>query len=224
MCGRYTLTSGLTILQRRFSFAAEQLNLEPRYNLAPGQNAPVIVSEDSNLLKLMRWGLVPSWAKETSTGYKMINARAETLPEKPTFKKSLQRRRCLVVADGFFEWANVPGTRSKIPMRFVLRSREPFAFAGLWDTWGKPDGDELHTFTIITTQANDLLQPVHNRMPVILPQENEDLGLDPDNRDMERLVFLLQPYPSNEMVAYPVSPLVNSPKNDKPECIQEIPS
>ena len=224
MCGRYTLASGLTILQRRFSFSPVQLPFDPRYNLAPGQNAPVVVGERSRVLKLMRWGLVPSWAKNTTIGYKMINARAETVAEKPSFKSSFRRRRCLILSDGFFEWAKVPGTRTKIPMRFVLRSREPFAFAGLWDTWKKPEEDEVNSFTIITTQANDLLQLVHNRMPVMLPQDHEEYWLDPDNLDMERLSSLLKPYPSKEMVAYPVSPLVNSPKNDQPECIQEVPS
>ena len=221
MCGRFTLTPGLTILQRRFSFAAEQLSLNPRYNLAPGQNAPVVVGEGARVLKLMRWGLVPSWAKDTSIGYKMINARAETVAEKPSFKRPLQRRRCLVLADSFFEWRKVPGEKTKLPLRFVLKSREPFAFAGLWDTWIKPEGDELQTFTIITTEANELVQPVHHRMPVILPQEHEDAWLDPDNRDTQKLTALLKPYPTEEMEAYPVATLVNSPKNDSPECIEE---
>ena len=224
MCGRYSLTPGLMILQRRFSFAAEQLSLASRYNLAPGQIAPVVVGEESGVLKLMRWGLVPTWAKDTSIGYKMINARAETVAEKPSFKRPLQRRRCLVLADGFYEWCKVPGKKTKLPLRFVLKSHEPFAFAGLWDTWVKPEGDELHPFTLITTQANELIQPVHNRMPVILPQENEDVWLDPDNRDLPKLTALLKPYPTEEMEAYPVSTLVNSPKNDVPECIEESPS
>ena len=220
MCGRYTLTSGLVILQRRFGFAAEQLNLEPRYNLAPSQQAPVIVMAGSYSVKMMRWGLVPSWAKVASIGYKMINARAETVGEKPSFKRPLQRTRCLVLADGFFEWRKVPGEKTELPLRFVLKSHEPFAFAGLWDTWIKPEGDELQTFTIITTEANELVQPVHNRMPVILPQEHEDVWLDPDNRDLQKLTALLKPYPTEKMEAYPVSTLVNSPKNDSPECIE----
>ena len=222
MCGRYTLTPGLTILQRRFSFTAEQITLKPRYNLAPSQGAPVIVVEDSRKLKVMHWGLVPFWAKETSIGHKLINARAETLAEKPSFRQSLKRRRCLVLADGFYEWRKVPTGRTKIPMRFVLRSREPFAFAGLWDIWGKPDGSELQSFTIITTEANDLLRPVHNRMPVILPQEAEDEWLDPEVRQVGTLTPLLKPFPSGMMEAYEVSTRVNSPRNDAPDCIEEV--
>lgn len=125
-----------------------------------------------------------------------------------------------MLADGFYEWRKVPGEKTKLPLRFVLKSGEPFAFAGLWDTWINPEGDELHTFTIITTQANELIQPVHHRMPVILAQEHEDVWLDPDNRDTQRLTALLKPYPTEEMEAYPVSTLVNSPKNDSPECIE----
>ena len=126
-----------------------------------------------------------------------------------------------MLADGFYEWRKVPGEKNKLPLRFVLKSREPFAFAGLWDTWNKPEGEELHTFTILTTEANELIQPVHNRMPVILPQEHEDVWLDPDNRNLQNLTALLKPYPIEEMEAYPVSTLVNSPKNDSHECIEK---
>ncbi len=220
MCGRYTLTSGLTILQRRFGFSAEQISLEPRYNLAPGQEAPVVICEENNTFRMMRWGLVPFWAKEASIGYKMINARAETLPQKPSFRKPFRERRCLILADGFYEWRKSEGKGKKIPIRFVLPSREPFAFAGLWDIWKKPDGSLLHTFTIITTQANELLRPVHDRMPVILQPEDEDLWLDPNLKDVTRLTPLLTPYPANALEAYDVSTIVNSPKNDVPECVQ----
>ncbi len=220
MCGRYTLTSGLTILQRRFGFSAEQIRLEPRYNLAPGQEAPVVICEKNNTFRMMRWGLVPFWAKEASIGYKMINARAETLPQKASFRKPFRERRCLILADGFYEWRKAEGKGKKIPIRFVLPSRKPFAFAGLWDIWKKPDGSLLHTFTIITTQANELLRPVHDRMPVILQPEDEDLWLDPNLKDVTRLTPLLTPYPANALEAYDVSTIVNSPKNDVPECVQ----
>ncbi|MCI0526850.1 MAG: SOS response-associated peptidase, partial [Nitrospira sp.] len=180
-----------------------------------------VVQEEARVLKLMKWGLVPSWAKDTSTGYKMINARAETVAQKPSFKKSLKHKRCLVVADSFYEWRKVNGGRTKIPMRFVFKSREPFAFAGLWDTWQNPEGGELRSFTIITTGANAVLQPIHDRMPVILRQQDEDLWLDPDLKDVDKLVPLLIPYSSEEMEGYEVSTLVNSPKNDTPACILE---
>lgn len=222
MCGRYTLTSGLTILQRRFGFSAEQISLEPRYNLAPGQEAPVVICEGNNTFRMMRWGLVPFWAKEASIGAKMINARAETLPQKPSFRKPFRERRCLILADGFYEWRKGEGKGKKIPIRFVLPSREPFAFAGLWDIWKKPDGSLLHTFTIITTQANELLRPVHDRMPVILQPEDENLWLDPNLKDVTRLTPLLTPYPANALEAYDVSAIVNSPKNDVPECVQPV--
>lgn len=220
MCGRYTLTSELMILQRRFGFCAEQIRLEPRYNLAPGQEAPVVICEEKNTLRMMRWGLVPFWAKEASIGYKMINARAETLPQKPSFRKPFRERRCLILADGFYEWRKAEGKGKKLPIRIVLPSREPFAFAGLWDIWKKPDGSLLHSFTIITTQANELLRPVHDRMPVILQPEDEDLWLDPNLKDVTRLTPLLTPCPANALEAYDVSAIVNSPKNDVPECVQ----
>jgi putative SOS response-associated peptidase YedK len=167
---------------------------------------------------MMHWGLVPSWAKDASIGNKMINARAETLTEKRTFKALLGRKRCLVLADGFYEWQK--RERGKLPMRFVLKDREPFAFAGLWDRWRRPDGNELQSFTIITTGANDLLRPVHDRMPVILDREGEGEWLNMDLKDTTKLIPLLKPYPSGDMEAYCVSKLVNSPTNDRPECIK----
>lgn len=226
MCGRYTQTQETETLQARFKFEPTDIVLNPRYNLAPGQDAPVVIQEESRVLKLMRWGLVPSWAKETSTGYKMINARAETLTQKPSFKKSFQGRRCLVLADGFYEWRK-NGHQAKTPLRFILKSREPFAFAGLWEVWQGADETErsgrspLLSFTIITTEANDLIRPIHDRMPVILQPEDEDVWLDPDIKDVNKLVSLLVPYPSDKMMGYEVSPLVNSPKNDTPACILE---
>jgi putative SOS response-associated peptidase YedK len=219
MCGRYTQTQELETLQDRFEFEPTDIVLKPRYNAAPGQDLPVVVEEGSRILKLMRWGLVPSWAKEMAIGYKMINARAETLKQKPSFRKSFERRRCLVLADGFYEWRKANGGRSKTPLRFVLKNRKPFALAGLWDTWQKPDGEVLQSFTIITTESNDLIRPVHDRMAVILRREDEDIWLDSNLRDVDKLTSLLTPYASDEMEGYEVSTLVNSPKNDMPECI-----
>ena len=185
---------------------------------APTQDAPVVVQhKDVRVLKMMRWGLIPSWAKEESVGNRMINARAETIAEKPSFRNSFKRRRCLVLADGFYEWRKLTGGGKKIPMRIVLRSKEPFAFAGLWDIWVNPEGEEIESFTIITTEANQLLQDIHNRMPVILREEQEETWLSPEV-DAQELLSILKPFPG-EMEAYSVSTLVNSPSNDDPRCI-----
>ncbi|MBI4369223.1 MAG: SOS response-associated peptidase [Elusimicrobia bacterium] len=162
MCGRFSQTAEAKELQRRFGFQDAAIELSPRYNLAPGQSAPTVINPGSRILNLMQWGLVPSWAKEAAIGNKMINARAETIAEKPSYRKSFERRRCLVLADGFFEWRMVEGIKRKIPMRITLKNREPFALAGLWDIWKKPDGGEIRSFTIITTQPNDFMKPIHN--------------------------------------------------------------
>lgn len=219
MCGRYTQTADLETLQMRFGFAAGGVMLEPRYNLSPGQEAPIVVREDDKILKMMRWGLMPHWAKEDSIGYKLINARAETIAEKTSFKDSFKHRRCLVLADGFYEWRKTEKKGVKIPMRFVLNNGEAFALAGLWDMWQKQNGDNLFSFTIITTTANGLIEEIHDRMPVILREEDEEMWLDTSLKDVEELASLLTPYPSEMMKSYEVSQLVNSPKNDTPECI-----
>lgn len=179
----------------------------------------MIAGDAPKNLRLMRWGLVPAWAKEASIGHRMINARAETVAEKPSFRRAFESRRCLAPADGFYEWRKLEGSRAKIPMRFVLKSREPFAFAGLWDIWRKPDSGELRSFTIITTAANELLRPIHDRMPVILRPEDEEKWLDPGLSDPNRLSSFLKTYPAEEMEAYEVSTRVNSPKNDDPACL-----
>jgi len=220
MCGRYTQTASPDDLIFRFGFSMQEIVLKPRYNLAPGQLAPVIVNEGSKTLVMMQWGLVPSWAKEPSIGYKMINARAETLAQKNSFKRLLPSRRCLIVADGFYEWAKL--AKGKAPMRFLLKGGELFAFAGLWDRWKKPDGNELRTYTIITTQANELLKPVHDRMPVILTREAEEKWLDQEWKDSQKLGELLKPFAADQLESYYVSPMVNSPRNDLIECIQPV--
>jgi len=220
MCGRYTQTASPDALILRFGFKSGDIIVKRRYNLAPGQEAPVVLMEEGRTLSLMGWGLVPSWAKEPSIGYKMINARAETVAEKASFKRLLPARRCLVLADGFYEWARLE--RGKAPMRFTLKGGAPFAFAGLWDRWRKPDGGELITFTIITTRANELMKPVHDRMPVILERAGEEPWLDPDVKGAAELGALLKPFPAEGMEAYYVSPLVNSPRNDVPQCIEAV--
>ena len=201
-------------------FSLQDIVRKPRHNLGAGQRAPVIVNEGSKTLVMMPWGVVPSWAKEPSIGYKMINARAETLAQKISFKRLLPSRRCLIVTDGFYEWAKL--AKGKAPMRFLLKGGEPFAFAGLWDRWKKPDGNELRTYTIITTQANELLKPVHDRMPVILNREAEEKWLDPEWKDSQKLGELLKPFAAYQLESYYVSPMVNSPKNDLFQCIQPV--
>ncbi len=202
----------------RFDINLEGTLLCPRYNIAPGQEAPVVVHDGGKSLEMMKWGLVPSWAKDPSIGNRMINARAETLAEKPSFKRLIGKKRCLVLADGFYEWRKEG--KGKVPMRITLRGGEPFSFAGLWDSWKKPDGGELRSFTIITTQANDLLRPIHDRMPVILDQEGDEKWLDAEYKEVHKLLALLAPYPADRMEAYDVSPLVNSPRNDLPQCVE----
>ncbi|GIW46824.1 MAG: DUF159 family protein [Deltaproteobacteria bacterium] len=220
MCGRYTLTADIDTISQRFKLDTHGLKIEPRYNIAPSQEAPVIVVEDGKVLKMMKWGLIPFWAKDESIASKTINARAETLHHKPSFKKSLTEKRCLVPADGFYEWKKEG--RGKIPIRFVLKNRDVFAFAGLWDTWRNQIGELVFSFTIITTKANALVRPIHDRMPVILKKEYEELWVDPKVNDIDKLLSLLIPYPPEMMEAYRVSSLVNSPKEDSPECIKPV--
>jgi putative SOS response-associated peptidase YedK len=168
----------------------------------------------------MRWGLIPSWAKDQSIGSRMINARAETLSEKPSFRDAFRKRRCLVVADGFYEWQKVAGR--KRPMRIVLQTGEPFAFAGLWESWRDPEGTTVRSCTIITTGPNSLIEPIHNRMPVILSRDDEARWLDPEMDDPPSLLQMLAPYPQGAMDAYEISTLVNSPANDVPDCIERL--
>src|SRR3972149_8083207 len=223
MCGRMTLTTDKDDLQSRFGYPDDSSVLfKPRYNIAPSQDSPVVtVKEDNRVLIMMRWGLIPFWAKEASIGYKMINAKGETVHEKPSFRKPFKEKRCLVLADGFYEWTK-KDKKNKLPFRFVLKTKEPFAFAGLWDAWKTPEGEMFLTFTIITTNANELMEPIHDRMPVILHEKDEGVWLDPQLNDTDKLSTLLKPYPSKEMEAYKVSTFVNSPKNNSPKCIEPV--
>ncbi|MBI5244489.1 MAG: SOS response-associated peptidase [Elusimicrobia bacterium] len=214
MCGRYTQTTSLEALQKRFSvFAPRSLRIEPRYNLSPGQDAPVVISSPGGRkLRLLRWGLLPPWAKDSSAK-ELINARAETLAGKPSFQAALSLRRCLVLADGFYEWRSQRG--SKAPVRFTLEDGGPFAFAGLWEA-----RQELKAFAIVTTQANALVRAIHNRMPAILRPEDEESWLDPSARDPQLLLPLLKPYPAERMRSAQASARVNSPANDGPDCLR----
>lgn len=216
MCGRFTLTIDINRVARAFN-VAPTLQTTARYNVAPTQEVVTVMRNGAAHLELLRWGLIPSWAKEESIGSKMINARAETLAEKPSFKRLLRGKRCLVVADGFYEWKQEHG--GKVPMYITMKDHEPFAFAGLWDTWKNPEGELIRTCTIITTNPNDVVLPIHNRMPAILTPEAREEWLDPGLQDDNVLLHLLSPYPSEAMMARPVSRLVNNPRNDSPELI-----
>ena len=220
MCGRYSLIADLGELARRFEFDGDWLTFDSSYNIAPTQEVLTVVGGESRRAGYMRWGLIPSWAKDPSIGSRMINARAETVAEKHAFRTALRRRRCLVLADGFYEWQK-SGSRRR-PMRVVMRSGEPFAFAGLWETWRDPEGKVVPSCTILTTEANDLLRPIHDRMPVILSRDDEDFWLDGGASDPAALADVLKPYPANEMEAYEVSSLVNSHANDGPEVIEPV--
>ena len=220
MCGRFSLVSEIGELQGRFEFAATDLPHAPRYNIAPSQPLLAVLNGGERRAAHLRWGLIPSWAKSASVGSRLINARAETVAERPSFRTALARRRCLVLADGFYEWQRTGKARK--PMRIIMKSGEPFAFAGLWDSWRDPEGEIVRSCTIITTAANELLRPVHERMPVILPREMESFWLDRDVEDPEALAQALVPYPSELMEAYEVSSLVNRPGNDGPEVIVPV--
>ena len=220
MCGRFTLTSESLALQESFPWIEIPGGLAPRYNIAPSQPVAVVPNDGSNRLDFFVWGLVPSWAKDPTIGSRMINARAETLAEKPTFRAAYRRRRCLVLADGFFEWRQEATSKRKTPMFIRLVDGKPFALAGLWELWHTPDGSELRSCTIITTHPNSLMEPIHNRMPVILPPPAYPLWLQPGDVPSGELTPLLAPYPAEEMVASPISTLVNDPKNDRPEILQ----
>lgn len=220
MCGRFTLTTDLDRLAEHFAFRAAHLSYTPRYNIAPSQLVLTLSDAQEHRAGFLRWGLIPSWAKDPGIGDRMINARAETVAEKPSFRRALQKRRCLVLADGFYEWRKEG--KKKTPLFITLKSREPFAFAGLWERWKSPTGEAIHSCTIITTTPNTLMESIHNRMPVILPREAEMQWLDRTVEDPQALLQLLTPYPAEAMAAHPVSQLVNSPRNDTPACIEPL--
>jgi putative SOS response-associated peptidase YedK len=221
MCGRFALTldpAGLADAFPEFTFPG---GLAPRYNIAPTQPILALPNDGSGKADLFVWGLIPSWAKDPAIGARMINARSETLAEKPAFRAAYKYRRCLVFSNGFYEWKTVPGQKAKVPHFIRLKSGEPFAFAGLWEHWGAADGSEVRSAAIITTGPNELMSPIHNRMPVILPRSVYAQWLDPSPRFPIDLQGLLRPFPAGEMEARPVSTLVNSPANDRPEILEK---
>jgi len=220
MCGRFTLRTSPAVLAEIFE-VLRMPDFEPRYNIAPTQQ--VVAVRQNPALKhreaaLLRWGLVPSWADDPSIGNRLINARADTVATKPSFRSAFKSRRCLVLADGFYEWQKI-GSR-KQPYLITLRNGAPFAFAGLWESWKKAE-PPLESCTLITTDANAVLEPIHDRMPVILPEEHYDAWLNPATPAAE-LQELLKPYPASEMQSQPVSTLVNNPRNDSPECVRPL--
>jgi putative SOS response-associated peptidase YedK len=225
MCGRYTLTLDDRLLRELFGIspeAAGDFEYSPNYNICPGSQVPVIYSENGAgvSMRLMRWGLIPRWAKAPSIGYKMINARAETVHQKPAYKVPFARQRCLVPADGFYEWQKDNG--GKIPYRITLPEETPFTFAGLWDRWISPEGERILSFSIVTVEAGEGVREIHNRMPVILADNSSrDAWLDMGT-PVGELKELLTSY-TGELVSYRVSTLVNSPRNNSPQLIERIP-
>ncbi len=224
MCGRYTLSVPLSNLIDAFDVPPPDFQLQPRFNIAPTQEAPVVaVGERGRGMGLLRWGLVPSWSKEPSMGSRLINARSETVGEKPAFRGAFRHRRCLVPADGFFEWRKEdpqgPGGGNKTAFWIHMEGRIPFAFAGLWERWNPREGTPLFTFTILTTEAAPDIREIHSRMPVILPRESWARWIAHETPE-EDLVPFLKPYEGGGLRAHAVSSLVNSPRNDLPACVE----
>jgi len=225
MCGRFRVARKKEILEAAFDVdaALDDTDWEPRYNVAPGQAIGVVRQDASRPVRglaKMRWGLIPSWAKDAAIGYKMINARSETVATKPSFRGPLRSRRCLIPADGFYEWKHEG--KEKLPYCFTLTDDSVFAFAGLWEQWKSPQGDVVESCTILTTEPNELMKDVHDRMPVILSGDAYDLWLDPGFSNVAELQTLLRPYPAEAMKRYRVSQRVNQIKNDDAECAAEI--
>jgi putative SOS response-associated peptidase YedK len=222
MCGRFSLTATPADVRAVFHLDEEPL-LQPRYNIAPSQDVAVVRRSEAGgrELVLMRWGLIPSFARDPAVGYRTINARAESVADKPAFREAFRTRRCLVLADGFYEW-QAGGPYGKTPHYIRRPDRSPFAFAGLWERWRAPDGHVLETCSIVTTSANERVRELHDRMPVVLAPEHHDVWLDPGT-DRERLIALLTPAPPSAFELYAVSTVVNRPENEGPECIEPVP-
>lgn len=237
MCGRFTLSQSAETLAQAFQIQSFP-DLEQQYNIAPTQMVATVLcnSDNKREFQQLRWGLIPSWAKDIGIGVKLINARSETVAEKPAFRAAFKHRRCLVMADGFYEWqqqgktaespasgekrlSSPPDKVKKQPFYFRLQDAQPFGFAGLWEQWESQSGKKIASCTILTTVANELLQPIHDRMPVILSHQDYDLWLDPQVKQSNHYTHILRPYPAVEMSAYPVSTVVNNPRHNSSECI-----
>lgn len=220
MCGRFSNRTSAEKIKKEFK-VEEAPSVEARYNIAPTQKILGISQENGEReAGIFKWGLVPSWAKDASMGARLINARSETVHEKPTFREAFKRRRCIIPADGYYEWQKTGGRKQ--PYYFTMRDERLFGFAGLWDRWKSPEGEILETCTILTTEANEKARDIHDRMPVILSASDYDLWLDEDVRKLELLKEPFRPYPSKEMSAYPVSTLVNNVRVDRAELIEQL--
>lgn len=223
MCGRFTLTVDASELQEQFPWInIPNIEIVPRYNIAPTQPVAVIPNDGKNNLDFYLWGLIPSWSKDPTIGNRMINARSETLAEKPSFRNAFKRRRCLIPASGFYEWSLNKEKNQKTPFYILRKDNRVFSFAGLWEIWYDPDGSEIRSCTIITTQPNSLIRPLHNRMPVILDEANYEEWLAADEQNPDELSRLLTSYSPELMQAYPISVAVNNPKIDQAALIEPI--
>ncbi|MBV6451001.1 MAG: hypothetical protein DCC56_15870 [Anaerolineae bacterium] len=219
MCGRFTLTVDPAEFQDKFNNFIFPKKFAPRFNIAPTQPVLAVPNNDKFKADFFVWGLVPMWAKDPTVGNRLINARGETVAEKPSFRGSLKYKRCLVLADGFYEWKVQPGRKTKTPFFIHMKDRKPFAFAGLWDTWNSSDGSLIRSCALITTEPNELMAMIHDRMPAILHPRDYAKWLDPTPQTPDQVLPLIKPYPAEEMDAYPVSTLVNKASNDIPELV-----
>lgn len=222
MPGRITLTTPAEALRAAFPALQVPDELNPRYNIAPTQPVAVVTNTAPDKLDFFTWGLIPSWSEGVKMTNLLINARSEGIERKPTFKASFKRRRCLVLADGVFEWLPQKGSKKKTPYYIYLKGHPPFAYAGLWDSWLSMDGSEIKSCCIITCEPNELVAKIHQRMGVILHPEAYDTWLQPGEADSAKLLALLQPFPAGKMTYHQVSTLVSTPRNDSPECIQPV--
>lgn len=223
MCGRFSLYTDMEQIKEQFDvqFVSNEEDYYPNYNIAPSQSVVAIINDGtSNRMGQLRWGLIPSWAKDEKIGYKMINARSETVDEKPSYRNAFTQRRCIIPMNSFYEWT--VNEKEKVPMLIKMKNNELFGVAGIWETWKRDNEETVHSCTILTTEANSLVKTIHDRMPVILPPEKFGNWLDPNLRDKDRLKVMLNPYESNLMQAYPVSKEVNTPKNNYAELLNSL--
>lgn len=218
MCGRFSFSPLAKIIEDRFDVKVDSV-YKPRFNNAPSQNLAVIANNNPRKLSYFRWGLIPFWAKDSKIGNRMINAKAETIIEKPSFRSAFKRKRCLVPSDGFFEWKKI-NAKDKIPYRILMKDQSLFSMAGIWDTWKNEEGEMVNSFSILTIGPNELMANIHHRMPVILDKNDEAVWLG--ESDQETLMSLLKPFPAEKMTAYPISTLVNSPANDVPAILEPV--
>jgi putative SOS response-associated peptidase YedK len=219
MCGRFTLTVDPAEFQDKFGSFTFPKKFAPRFNIAPTQPVLAVPNNDKFKADFFVWGLIPMWAKDPSIGNRLINARGETVAEKPSFRGSLKYKRCLIFADGFYEWKAQPGRKTKTPFYIHMKDRKPFAFAGLWDTWNSSNGSLIRSCTLITTEPNELMAMIHDRMPAILHPRDYAKWLEPSAQTPEQVLPLIKPFPADAMDAYPVSTLVNKASNDVPALV-----